>query len=204
MATVKDVRTRAQAEAPSCCGRLMTVEEAPGIHSPGEVAYRCSNCLRKQKGRRGDDIAREIDKGTLQPVTQQGSQVMSQATFDREHNTAVLKRLLIDISGMLHRGTDTINALNRRNGNLVGQVADAGEFAVATEQTDKSKQALDETAAVTATMDQHLGGMSTAVTTAEDAVSAAISGLRVVDEAEDQLTQAGAGPKSVAPARDGA
>lgn len=123
---------------------------------------------------------------------------------DREHNTAVLKRMLADIGTVLHRGTDTINSLNRRNGSLVGQVADAGEFAVATEQTDRSKQALDETAGLTATMDQHLGGMSTAVAAAEDAVAAAVGGLRVVDEAEDDLRQSGAGPKSVAPARDSA
>jgi hypothetical protein len=144
---------------------------------------------------------------TVQDVqTQQESQNMSQtaAVSDREHNTAVLKRLLADISGVLQRGTETINSLNGRTGTLVGQVADAGEFAVATEQTDRSKQALDETAAVGAAMDQHLGGMSTAVSAAEDAVIAAIGGLRVVDEAEDDLAQAGAGPKSVAPARDGA
>jgi hypothetical protein len=126
------------------------------------------------------------------------------ANADGEHNTAALKRILADIGSVLHRGTDTINSLNRRNGALVGQVADAGEFAVATEQSDRSKRALDETSAVTASMDQHLGGMSTAVAAAEDAVSAAIGGLKVVDEAEDDLRQSGAGPKSVAPARDGA
>jgi len=121
-----------------------------------------------------------------------------------EHNTAALKRLLSDISATLHHGTDTINAMNRRNGHLITLVADAGEFAVATEQSDKSKQALDETIAVTDAMDAHLGGMSAAVSAAEDSITAALGALRVVDEAEDDLRQAGAGPKSVAPARDGA
>jgi hypothetical protein len=123
---------------------------------------------------------------------------------EREHNAALLKRILADIGGTLGRGTDIIDSLNRRNGTLVGQVAGAGEFAVATQQTEKSKQALDETSGLASAMDHHLGGMSGAVAAAEEAVNAAVGGLKVVEEAEDDLRQAGAGTKAAAPARDGA
>lgn len=121
-----------------------------------------------------------------------------------EHNTTVLKRQLTGIGASLGQSIDVINTLARRNGLLVQQTGDATEFAVATEQTDRSKTALDETSAVTAGMDQHLGGMSAAAVDAETSVHTAIRALAVVDQAEDELRQAGAGTKSVAPARDGA
>lgn len=123
---------------------------------------------------------------------------------DVEHNTAVLKRLLHGIGEGLANGSDLINSLSQRSGTLTGQAAAAAEFAVATEQTSNSKTALDEASGLAATMDQHLGTMSTAVVTAEESVAAAITALAVVDAAEDELRQAGAGTRAVAPARDGA
>lgn len=207
MATVGEVTTRAQAEAPACCNQPMSVTD---LGAERGVHYQCKTCLSSANGRRSDDIARDIDKGTLKPVSQQKEAPVNRPTSSgaastaQEHNAALLKRTLADIGGVLTRGTDIINNLNRRNGVLVGQVAAAGEFAVATEQTDRSKHALDETAGLTSAMDQHLGGMSGAVSEAEVAVAAAVGGLRVVEEAEDELRQAGAGTKAAAPARDGA
>lgn len=205
MSTIKGVTDRAQAEALMCCNQPMVFTRTD---ADGNLRYECSKCQSTSTGGPSSDISRKVDNGTATPTDQQGSPTMPQPTgtsnADREHNTALLKKLLTDIAAVLHRSSEVINSLNRRNGALVGQVADAGEFAVATEQTSKSKQSLDEANGVTAAMDQHLGGMSTSVSAAEDATAAAVAGLKVVDEAEDDLRQAGAGTKAAAPARDGA
>jgi hypothetical protein len=206
MATTTDVTNAAQQEAPTCCNQPMFLH--PTENRTGNTQYGCGQCGSLAKGRTSAGIAQGIDHPTSAPTNQQEAHPVRQnaatTTADQEHNAALLKRILTDIGGVLHRGTDIINNLNRRNGALVGQVADAGEFAVATQQTDQSRQALDETVGLTSTMDQHLGGMSSAVGEAEQAITAALGGLRVVDEAHDDLMQAGAGTKAAAPARDGA
>lgn len=207
MAKASDIMDRANAEAPNCPVHNQQMGLSLGQTRGGNVTYLCgiNQCGRHATGRPASEIEREIDNPSNgQQEAPNVKQTSTAASADQEHNAAVLKQVLTNIGGILNRGTDTINNLNRRNGVLVGQVASAGEFAVSTEQTDKSKQALDETAGLTSTMDQHLGGMSGAVAHAEEAVVAAVGGLRVVEEAEDDLRQAGAGTKAAAPARDGA
>lgn len=202
MATVGEISTRVSAEAPTCCGERMKDTNA-GRNVGGPIAYRCGNCLTTAKGRRMEDIGDDIDKGRLTPpAPQERTPVNTGATATAtEHNTAALKRILATIRDELHAGTDVVDRLASRCATLVAMVAEAGEFAVATEQTAQSKTALDEANSLATSMDQHLGGISAAVSAAEDAVNAALAALRAVDAAEDELHQSGAGPKSVAPAR---
>lgn len=125
-------------------------------------------------------------------------------TTDREHNAAVLKRMLADIAEGLTHLSDLVNSLARRTNTLTDQITDATEFAVRTEQAALSRNALDEASSLATTMDQNLGGMSAAVVEAEQITAAAVTALAPLDEVEDDIRQAGAGLRSVAPARDGA
>lgn len=199
MATFGDVKTRAQAEAPSCCGQQMQLQVGSDTtHFDFNVAYKCGNCANTTQGRLAADIADDLNYN--KPM--KGAEV--RVSPEVLHNTALLKRLLAGVQAVLHVGSDHLDKLAARNGVLAGQVAEAGEFAVRTQQTDRSKQALDETNGVVVGMEKNLGGMSSSVVTAEDSITAALAALRAVELAEDILRQAGAGPQSVAPARDGA
>jgi hypothetical protein len=201
------------------CQTCRTREETVEVYSeenPGFAWYRCL-CGTRQ-GESLIELARQARAGmpigpNREPAPQPKGAPMTSTIHpgrntvpaaDREHNAAALKRLLADIGHDLTYASDLINSLARRTATLTDQVAAVGDFAVATEQSTASKAGLDEATTLAATMDEHLGGMSTAVVTAEETTTAAVSALAPVDEAEDELRQAGAGTKSVAPARDGA
>jgi chromosome segregation ATPase len=102
------------------------------------------------------------------------------------------------------RISELVDQLAAERASVEAEVNAAAEFAEQTGQTAETRQALDASTAVVAQLGEQVGGVSDSATEAADQLSAARQGLRVVEEAEDALTSAGADGRAVAPAGAGA
>lgn len=117
-----------------------------------------------------------------------------------ESNATVLRGKLTGMKSTLHRIADLTDQLARERATLSGEVRDADEFAQTTGQSAQARQALDEANAVSASMGERLGEFSQNAVSAEEQVAQAAEGLRVAENAEDELRAAGADGRAVAPA----
>lgn len=117
-----------------------------------------------------------------------------------ESNATVLRGKLLTTRTTLGRIADLTDQLAKERTKLDAQVRDADEFATATGQSSKARQALDESRAVATVMGDRLGEFSQGAVSAEEQMTHASDGLRVAEEAEDSLRQAGADGRAVAPA----
>lgn len=135
-----------------------------------------------------------IIEGAL--VTETETAAVSQA----ESNAAVLRGLLAGINDKVGEVADVTDNLAAVRTQLQGQVQQADEFATATGQSTQAKQALDATNAVVAQMGKHLSDFTDGSVHAQDQLGQASDGLRVAEDADDQLRSAGADGRAVAPA----
>lgn len=117
-----------------------------------------------------------------------------------ESNATVLRAKLTTTKTTLHRIAELTDHLAKERATLDGQVRDADEFATSTGQSAQARQALDEANAVSTSMGARLGEFSQNAVSAEEQVAQAADGLRVAENAEDELRSAGADGRAVAPA----
>ncbi|MGK5682474.1 hypothetical protein [Actinoplanes sp. URMC 104] len=121
-----------------------------------------------------------------------------------ESNASVLRGKLTGIKQDLHQMAELTDQLAKVREQMAAKVRESDEFAQATGQSNQARQALDEASAVAAAMGQHLGSFSEGAVSAEEQMGAASDGLRVAENAEDELRSAGADGRAVAPAGAGA
>lgn len=117
-----------------------------------------------------------------------------------ESNATVLRSKLQTTSGTLTQIAELADQLAQQRSTLDAQVRDADEFATATGQSSQARQGLDEARALSQAMGEQIGAFSQGAVSAEDQVRQASDGLRVAEDAEDQLRSAGADGRAVAPA----
>ena len=146
---------------------------------------------------------------TNQPVPTEGEPEMTAPVTavtppQGDSNAAVMAGHLQQISGDQLAISDLVDQLAAARTALNAKVVSANEFAEQTGQTAETRQALDASAAVAAQLGEQIGGVSDSAQEAADQLTAAWAGLRVVEEAEDALTSAGADGRAVAPAGTGA
>jgi hypothetical protein len=132
-----------------------------------------------------------------EPMTQPNPAPQQAAT---ESNATVLRAKLVNAQTTLHKLADTTDQLDTQRAELEQQVREAEEFAAATGQSDQARTALDESNAIAAAMGAHLGEFSQGAVSAEESVRQAADGLKVAENAEDELRAAGADGRAVAPA----
>lgn len=117
-----------------------------------------------------------------------------------DSNAAVMAAHLQTIEDRLKAVSDLTDQLAAERSALEAEATAAAEFAEQTGQTADTRQSLDASAAVVAQLGDQVGGVSDSAGEAAEQVAAARQGLRVVEEAEDALTSAGADGRAVAPA----
>lgn len=117
-----------------------------------------------------------------------------------ESNATVMAQHLERISVLHTRISELTDQLAAARNELSTESASATEFAEQTGQSAQTRQALDAATAVTDQLGQHLGSVSDAATEAAEQTDTAREGLRPVEQAEDELLQAGADGRAVAAA----
>lgn len=117
-----------------------------------------------------------------------------------ESNAAVLRALLMGIEGTLAEVSDLTDDLSKRRDKLNNEVQRAEEFATVTGQSAQARHALDEAKALSASMGDHLGSFSDGAVGAQEQMNQASDGLKVAEQADDDLRAAGADGRAVAPA----
>lgn len=137
---------------------------------------------------------------TTQGVTVTETAATASPTPATESNATVLRGKLLNTKTTLSRIAELTDQLAKERATLDGQVRDATEFAQVTGQSSQARQALDESGAVSTAMGDRLGEFSQNAISAEEQMVQAADGLRVAENAEDQLRTAGADGRAVAPA----
>ena len=117
-----------------------------------------------------------------------------------ESNAAILRGKLQSIGAKAGHVSEHTDALAKLQQQMEAEVRDAEEFAQATGQSSQTRQALDEVSTLTRAMTAGLDQFSALAVDAEDGMGQASQGLRVAEDADDQLRQAGADGRAVAPA----
>ncbi len=131
---------------------------------------------------------------------QNGTSMTQSGAPAAESNATVLRSKLANTEQTLHQVAELTDQLARIREQLAAQVRDTDEFATATGQSAQTRTALDEANAVSTAMGLHLGSFSEGAVSAEEQVAQASAGLRVAENAEDELRSAGADGRAVAPA----
>jgi methyl-accepting chemotaxis protein len=112
----------------------------------------------------------------------------------------ITAQLIEEIRQQLSRVNDLNDHLAAANNTLAVQVSQTQDYVTANGGTTETAAALDAAGGVVREIGSHVGSASDAVAKAADSALAADAGLRPAQDAEDQLTAAGADGRFVAPA----
>ncbi|MET0416629.1 MAG: hypothetical protein ABW022_11480 [Actinoplanes sp.] len=139
-------------------------------------------------------------EGDPMPDDSTQRQIRTAPGITGESNATVLRSKLSATQSTLHQVADLTDQLAALRTTLDGQVRDADEFAQVTGQSAQARTALDEASALSSSMGEQLGDFSQGAVSAEEQMRQASDGLRVAENAEDELRAAGADGRAVAPA----
>lgn len=181
-----------------------------GIRRPGghftHTANNSSTCPEPHPKQAVDPSANTTDQGEpAMPVGRPfggAAPAASHPTPDAPHgdsNATEMAARLAAIEADQKQISDLTDQLASVRATMQAKVVTAAEFAETTGQTAETRQALDASTAVAAQLGEQIGGVSDSATEAAEQLAAAQAGLRVVIEAEDALTSAGADGRAVAP-----
>lgn len=187
-----------------------------------EIDAQCPRCQRWGISKRGGGFVHTANKSPDCPAndpqppadppadqpaspTDQGVPDMpNTATPQGDSNAAVMAAHLEGVRVEQEKISDLADQLAAARASVQAKVVAASEFAEQTGQSAETRQALDASTAVVTQLGEQIGGVSDSATEAAEQIAAAQQGLRVVIEAEDALTSAGADGRAVAPAGAGA